>query len=156
MSDNEAEQLTEQQKKEFRAAFDLFDKDGSGSIDSQELGVVLRSLGQQPTENELKEMIADADADGNGTIEFEEFLDVMARMMEDYTPKRELEETFRAFDKNGDGYITVEELRHVMNALGERCSDEEIKMMIDSVDSDGDGKVDIDDFAKLLESTGAK
>ena len=52
---------------ELREAFTLFDKDGGGSISSSELGAVIRSLGQNPTEEELKEMIADVDEDG-GTI----------------------------------------------------------------------------------------
>jgi len=49
---------------EFREAFSLFDKDGGGSISSSELAAVMRSLGQNPTEDELKEMIADVDEDG--------------------------------------------------------------------------------------------
>jgi len=49
---------------ELREAFTLFDKDGGGSISSSELGAVIRSLGQNPTEDELKEMIAEVDEDG--------------------------------------------------------------------------------------------
>ena len=49
---------------ELREAFSLFDKDGGGSISSSELAAVMRSLGQNPTEDELKEMIADVDEDG--------------------------------------------------------------------------------------------
>lgn len=49
---------------ELREAFTLFDKDGGGSISSSELAAVMRSLGQNPTEDELKEMIADVDEDG--------------------------------------------------------------------------------------------
>ena len=49
---------------EYREAFNLFDKDGDGSITTDELGVVMRSLGQKPTEQELKNMIREIDADG--------------------------------------------------------------------------------------------
>ena len=49
---------------EFREAFAMFDKDGDGTIDITELGTVMRSLGQTPTEDELTEMIHEADADG--------------------------------------------------------------------------------------------
>ena len=49
---------------EFKEAFSLFDKDGDGTITTKELGTVMRSLGQNPTEAELKDMINEVDADG--------------------------------------------------------------------------------------------
>ena len=49
---------------EFKEAFALFDKDGDGSITTKELGTVMRSLGQNPTESELQDMINEVDADG--------------------------------------------------------------------------------------------
>ena len=49
---------------EFKEAFTLFDKDGDGTISSKELGTVMRSLGQNPTETELTDMINEVDADG--------------------------------------------------------------------------------------------
>ncbi len=64
------EQLSEEQIAEFKEAFSLFDKDGDGKITSKELGTVMRSLGANPTEAELKEMIKEVDTDGNGTIDF--------------------------------------------------------------------------------------
>jgi calmodulin len=52
-----------------------------GTITTKELGTVMRSLGQNPTEAELQDMITEVDADGNGTIDFKEFLDLMAKKM---------------------------------------------------------------------------
>jgi calmodulin len=52
-----ADQLTEEQIAEFKEAFSLFDKDGDGTITTKELGTVMRSLGQNPTEAELQDMI---------------------------------------------------------------------------------------------------
>ncbi|KAG6503309.1 hypothetical protein ZIOFF_035620 [Zingiber officinale] len=76
-----AEHLTEEQIAEFKEAFSLFDKDGDGCITTKELGTVMRSLGQNPTEAELRDMISEVDADQNGTIDFPEFLNLMARKM---------------------------------------------------------------------------
>ncbi|CAG9787556.1 unnamed protein product [Diatraea saccharalis] len=58
-----ADQLTEEQIAEFKEAFSLFDKDGDGTITTKELGTVMRSLGQNPTEAELQDMINEVDAD---------------------------------------------------------------------------------------------
>merc|ERR1719465_231259 len=66
-------ELTEEQKQEIREAFDLFDTDGSGTIDAKELKVAMRALGFEPKKEEIKKMISDIDKDGSGTIEFEEF-----------------------------------------------------------------------------------
>lgn len=52
---------------EFKEAFSLFDKDGDGTITTKELGTVMRSLGQNPTEAELQDMINEVDADGEDT-----------------------------------------------------------------------------------------
>ena len=49
---------------EYKEAFALFDTDGDGSITTKELGIVMRSLGQNPTESELQEIINEVDADG--------------------------------------------------------------------------------------------
>ena len=50
---------------ELREAFSLFDKDGDGSISTKELGTVMRSLGQTPSDEELYDMVKEVDADGN-------------------------------------------------------------------------------------------
>lgn len=65
----QADQLTEEQIAEFKEAFSLFDKDGDGTITTKELGTVMRSLGQNPTEAELQDMINEVDADGRYIID---------------------------------------------------------------------------------------
>ncbi|GFG28698.1 hypothetical protein Cfor_05983 [Coptotermes formosanus] len=137
----EADQLTEEQIAEFKEAFSLFDKDGDGTITTKELGTVMRSLGQNPTEAELQDMINEVDADGNGTIDFPEFLTMMARKMKDTDSEEEIREAFRVFDKDGNGFISAAELRHVMTNLGEKLTDEEVDEMIREADIDGDGQV---------------
>nr|QCS27825.1 XCaMP-G [synthetic construct] len=143
-------QLTEEQIAEFKEAFSLFDKDGDGTITTKELGTVLRSLGQNPTEAELQDMINEVDADGNGTIDFPEFLTMMARKMKDTDSEEEIREAFRVFDKDGNGYISAAELRHVMTNLGEKLTDEEVDEMIREADIDGDGQVNYEEFVQMM------
>ena len=78
----------------------------------------MRSLGQNPTEAELQDMINEVDTDGNGTIDFPEFLTLMARKMRDTDSEDEIKEAFKVFDKDGNGFISAAELRHVMTNLG--------------------------------------
>lgn len=76
---NKSGQLSEQQISEYRDSFALFDKNSDGKIDSSELGQVMRSLGRNPTDEELRDMIHDIDSDDNGTIDFNEFLTLMSK-----------------------------------------------------------------------------
>ncbi|XP_073054125.1 calmodulin-7-like [Primulina eburnea] len=145
-----AEQLTDDQISEFKEAFSLFDKDGDGCITTKELGTVMRSLGQNPTEAELQDMINEVDADGNGTIDFPEFLNLMARKMKDTDSEEELKEAFRVFDKDQNGFISAAELRHVMTNLGEKLTDEEVDEMIREADVDGDGQINYEEFVKIM------
>ncbi|MBA0658164.1 hypothetical protein Goklo_010396, partial [Gossypium klotzschianum] len=108
----------------------------AGCITTKELGTVMRSLGQNPTEAELQDMINEVDADGNGTIDFPEFLNLMARKMKDTDSEEELKEAFRVFDKDQNGFISAAELRHVMTNLGEKLTDEEVDEMIREADVD--------------------
>jgi len=75
-------------------------------------------------------MINEVDADGIGTIDFPEFLSLMARKMKDTNAEEELAESLRVFDKNGDGTLSLRELRHLITQLGEKMSDEEVDAMI--------------------------
>ena len=87
-------------------------------IDKRELGIVMRSLGQNPTEAELQDMMNEVDVDGNGVVDFPEFLTMKARIMRDTDPEEEIKEAFKVFDKDGNGYVSPAELRHVMGNLG--------------------------------------
>ncbi|CAL9196210.1 unnamed protein product [Musa hybrid cultivar] len=121
-----------------------------GCITTKELGTVMRSLGQNPTEAELQDMINEVDADGNGTIDFPEFLNLMARKMKDTDSEEELKEAFRVFDKDQNGFISAAELRHVMTNLGEKLTDEEVDEMIREADVDGDGQINYEEFVKVM------
>ena len=145
-----AEQLTDDELAEYREAFGLFDHDGDGAITTKELGVVMRSLGQCPTEAELQDMVDDVDIDGSGTIEFHEFLTMMSQHMKETSLEDELKEAFRVFDKDGNGYISAAELKYVMMNLGEKLSDEEVTELINEADTDGDGQIGFVEFMAIM------
>ena len=133
---------------EFRDAFSLFDKDGDGKITTKELHTVMRSLGQNPSESELQDMIRDVDADNTGAIDFPEFLAMIAGKTTD--PEDEIREAFKVFDRDDSGYVSVAELRDVMDALGERLTDGEIDEIISTVGQDRNGRIDYAKFVELM------
>ena len=90
------------------------------------------------------------DADGNGTIDFPEFLTLMARKMKDTDTEEELVEAFKVFDRDGNGLISAAELRHVMTNLGEKLTDEEVDEMIREADVDGDGHINYEEFVRMM------
>ncbi|KAH7571911.1 hypothetical protein ACOSP7_014808 [Xanthoceras sorbifolium] len=142
--------LPVEQVLEFQEAFCLLDRDGDGCITIEELATAIRSLDQNPTEEELQNMINEVDINGNGTIEFGEFLNLMARKMKESEAEEELREAFKVFDKDQDGYISPNELRQVMINLGEKLTDEELEQMIREADLDGDGQVNYDEFVRMM------
>ncbi|XP_061340404.1 calmodulin-like [Gastrolobium bilobum] len=142
--------LREEQIGEFLEAFCLFDKDGDGCITIEELGTAIRSLDENPTVEELQIMMNEGDMNGNGTIEFGEFLNLMARKMKETEAEEELKEAFRVFDKDQDGYISLSELRSVMRTIGEKVTDEELEQMIKEADLDSDGLVDYEEFVRMM------
>ncbi|KDR16279.1 Calmodulin [Zootermopsis nevadensis] len=144
---------------EFREAFRLFDKDGDGSITQEELGRVMRSLGQFAREEELQQMLHEVDIDGDGNVSFEEFVEIVSNMgaATDRTAdqeEKELRDAFRVFDKHNRGYISASDLRAVLQCLGEDLSEEEIEDMIKEVDVDGDGRIDFYEFVHALGEPG--
>lgn len=120
-------------------AFNLFDKDKNGSISVQELSQVMRNLGHTQTEEEVRRMIGEVDADGNGTVDFAEFLTLMSRRMKAKDSQSEILDAFKVFDKDNSGKISVKELREVMTGLGEKLTEGEVEEMIRDADTNGDG-----------------
>lgn len=142
--------LTEEQISEFREAFNLYDKDGDGTITILELGSIMRSLGQTPSDAELQDLINKIDNDKNGIIDFSEFVMMMSKKASHVNSESELIEAFKVFDKDGNGFITSQELRHVMTNLGEKITQEEADGMIKEADLDGDGRIDYEEFVKMM------
>ena len=144
------EVLTEEQVAEFKEAFSLFDKDGDGSITTKELATVMRSLGQNPTEAEIQDMINEVDADGTGTIDFPEFMALMGQRIKDTDAEEELIDSFKVFDRDSNGLITSAELRYVMTSQGEKLNDDEVDEMIREADVDGDGHIVYERFFRMM------
>ena len=140
--------LTETQLEEFRETFNAFDLDGGGSIDNDELGDLMKTLGQEATEAELEKMIKLADADGSGDIDFEEFVTLIAHKMKDddgALKEEKLKQAFRVFDTDNSGFIDAAEMRRMMINLGENISMSQVNEILAHFDDNGDGQISPDE-----------
>lgn len=72
-------------------------------------------------------MIADIDKDGSGTIDFDEFLQMMTSKMGERDSKEEIMKAFRLFDDDETGKISFKNLKRVAKELGENMTDEELQ-----------------------------
>merc|ERR1711953_774126 len=150
-------QLNPDQVAEFKEVFMLFDKDEDGVITFPEVIMVMKSLGQRPSDEELLEMVRDVSEDKMyDTIEFNEFLQMMSKQQRKGLSQDTLKDAFRIFDKDDDGFISVEELRSIMKNLGDKMTDEELDEMLDTADTKHDGLINYSEFVMLLSKDSKK
>ncbi|XP_065060892.1 uncharacterized protein LOC135688111 isoform X1 [Rhopilema esculentum] len=151
-----ATKLTSEQLEEFKEHFEMFDKDGDGTITTNELGTVMRNLGQNPSQDDLKQMISEVDEDGTGDIDFDEFCTLMARMMgldgmdEEPEAEESHKEAFKLLDQRGTGQISSTHFKEILGSISEKLSQSEINQIIEEIDPDHDGKINFSDFCKTL------
>jgi len=147
-----ARDMTKDQIKAFQETFKLFDKNGDGKISYKDLGEMLRTMGYDPSNQELKDLIANADSNSNGYLEFEEFLNFTIKPTpgDDEGRAEELMAAFRFFDNNGDGFIVRSELKTAMRKIGETTRDSDIDAIIKEADLDKDGRINYVEFVEVL------
>ena len=145
----ELQKFSEAELAELQEAFNLFDLDGGGDIDAKELGTVMRSLGANPSNAEVDQMIAEVDDDDSGCIEFPEFVQLMARKLQITDCPAELKEAWHVFDDASQGYIWKSQLRTIIAALSPQLSEEEV-YEICHLASDDAGRVTFDTFVALM------
>lgn len=139
----------EENVEDLKEAFALFDKKGVGEISTSKLIKVLRALGENPTEETLDDMINECDTDGDGSIDFIEFVHMAYKISRD--ADEIMKEAFSIFDDDGSGSITHEEFRRVvLEEGGGNLREEDVEMIINEVDKDGDGEINMDEFVKML------
>ena len=141
----------------------MFDTSDDGAIDRKELGNVLRSFGQFPTDEEIDELLKGLDSDGNNMLEFDEFVRLMQKsnrikIMVRKTLTTEqiniLKEEFLKFDDDGDCAIDKTELSKIMTSLGQELSDDELERLLKESDLDGTHLLEFSEFVELLQDSG--
>ena len=128
----------------------MYDKDKDGAITARELGNMMRSIGQNPTDEEVMAMIKEVDLNSDGKIELDEFITLMARNSPDTQTEDEVINAFRVFDKEGNGLIATAELKHIMMTIGDKITEAEADEMIHDADIDVDGVINYEEFVRMM------
>lgn len=136
--------LSDDQVSSMKEAFTLFDTDADGKIAPSELGILMRSLGGNPTQAQLKNIIAEESL--NAPFDFNRFLDLMAKHLKPEPFDRQLRDAFKVLDKDGTGFVVVSDLRHILTSIGEKLEPAEFDEWIREVDVGSDGKIRYEDF----------
>mmetsp|Transcript_121604 Transcript_121604/g.344592 ORF Transcript_121604/g.344592 Transcript_121604/m.344592 type:complete len:172 (+) Transcript_121604:78-593(+) len=148
-------ELTQEQLAEIKVAFDLFDVDGSGEIDETELENAMRAMGLHPTEEELTAVMRASDDDmgdlreGCGTIEFDEFENMVKKKILNTEPVDYAIRAFKMFDDDKSGKVTFGNLKKVLKQVGEEKTDEEIQEILD-ICGRGTGDISQEDFNLIM------
>ncbi|XP_054070759.1 uncharacterized protein LOC128915013 [Rissa tridactyla] len=145
--------VTEQQRRELREVFELFDCDGSGLMDVSDLKITVKALGCELRKEEMRRIISEFSEEGSGKLNFKSFLQVMTQKMAEPCLEKEVWKAFKVFDCDGTGKISFENLKVVASEVGEEITDEELQEMIDEADVDGDGEVNRQKFLRILTLT---
>jgi len=138
----------EDQLSDFRDAFTLFDDRGDDKIHKMHLGEVVRALGLNPTEADIKKCLKDLNVE---RISFEQFLPIYEDICKkkDQSTEEDFIEGLRVFDKDGSGTINSAELRHLLTTLGERLNDDEVEQLLMGLE-DKHGNVNYEEFVRML------
>lgn len=140
---------TRDDQPDFHEAFSLFDDRGDEKIPKHLFGEVVRALGLNPTEANIKSTIQNLKTDRISYQEFIPLYESLAKKKDNNMNEGELIEGLKVFDKEQNGSISSAELRHLLTNLGERLSDEEVEQLLSGFE-DKNGLINYEDWIRKL------
>merc|ERR1712002_503602 len=136
--------------------FNDFDAEDSGAISQDTVGSILGIMGVSYSVKELEGAMKEySKMPGSGQIEFEEFIVLCSRFMEEEPEDnavviKELKEIFNLYDREDLGYMTCDCLKGILSELDPTLDDDDLDDIIDEVDEDGSGTIDFEEFCKMM------
>jgi len=146
------QELDAAQRKEIDEAFSLFDSEGTGIIDAQDLWVALAALGFEPKEDEFKKIMQDIDKNGTGKVTKDNFVHIMINKLFEWPSEEEVRKGFQqVFLSPGGDTVTAGDLRRIAASIGNlEITDEELEEMINEADQSGTGDVNYEEFRSII------
>lgn len=142
----------EEPTREVKTAFELFDKDRDGLINAEDLKTAFNSLGFEFNQDEILRIIMELDPNNTGTIDYENFAELIQSKMSEREEIDQIQLAFDMFDDDKTGKITFANLKRVAAELGETLSDQELHEMINEADTDNDGEISFEEFVALVKT----
>ncbi|GLU19336.1 hypothetical protein SLE2022_355920 [Rubroshorea leprosula] len=146
-----AEHLSVEEVAGIKDAFTMMDTGNRGKINLEELRIGLQKIGQQIPDADLQILMEAADVDGDGTLNYGEFMAVSVHLKK-MANDEHLHKAFAFFDQNQSGYIEIDELRGALNDDVDTCSEEVINAIMLDVDTDKDGRISFEEFAAMMKA----
>ena len=133
---------------EYKEAFDMFDKDGSGTISVTEIVKIMKNFGYPIKKSEAQQMIADIDDNGDGELDFEEFVTLMEKQTNyvEETDEELVLRAFKSFDNDHDGKITNYEFKYILTQMGNKFTEDELNQLFQECNLDINGTLTYQDF----------
>ncbi|KAJ1674408.1 Centrin-1 [Spiromyces aspiralis] len=156
---NYASMVSPEILEEIQEAFEIFDDEGTGYIETRALKSAFKALGWDNIDQKtLHKWKLEVDPEGKGKISFGTFKEFAAKMITMRDPQEEILRAFSLFkmgnDPGNNDYITIDDLRRVALVLNEQVPEEDLREMLEVADTDGDGKVNLQDFSRIMKKTG--
>ena len=142
--------ISEEIKADYMDAFNLFDTNHDGTINSQKIREIMQKLGKYPTEEQLQRLIANVAKYDSKKISFDDFVDMMEQLNKENDPEVEILNSFQIFDVENSGLISNQDLFHIIRTFGETLTDKEIEEIISEADVDGDGYINYEEFVRMM------
>jgi len=147
------DKYSQEELKEYRQIFNIFDADRSGAIGIDELENAITNLGMDPKQVDLEMLMREADKRGNHQIDFDEFCEVMKTTSEKAQSWNEvIKECFSVFDRSESGLISRKDFEFVLRELGDIHNSRLIEDIFNEFDVDSDGFIDYDEFSFLVKN----
>jgi len=135
---------------ELKEAFDMFDTEGLGTINPNELKHAMENQGFKTRNPTIFHMICALPSNEVESVNFETFLDMATNLELSESSEREVKKLFEIFDVEKSGYIELKNLKRIARELGESLNEREIIDLFSQSDLDGDGKVSFQDFFSIM------
>lgn len=139
--------FSQEDRENFKNAFDAFDENRNDFIETADLGKLLRAVGFNPTPEEIEDMIEDV---GSQRLDFSSFLYIASRHAREVEPEQELIDAFRVFDKNGTGRLKTDTIRKILRNLKQPFTEDQIAELLGQATIDNQDCIKYKDFVKVM------
>ncbi|XP_057369875.1 troponin C-like isoform X1 [Daphnia carinata] len=143
----------EERKHMMLKAFQTFDSDKKGYIESSKVSTILQMMNLNFDKEELARSLIEHDPKNSGKINFDGFAAIASDILDeedDEAMQKELRDAFRLYDKEGNGYITTQTLKDILAQIDDKLTSDDLDGMIEEIDIDGTGRIDVEGFVNMM------